>query len=382
MLTKVTLTNFQSHKSTTLELGKLNMLTGTSNSGKSAVLRALIGALKNEAATSFVTYGEKALKVELHFDDGNVVEWHKGSGANKYVLRTPEGDVETYDKVGAEVPEAVSSVLGLTPIIMEDGTKLHVNAHAQLDPPFLVTDRDTPGKVAKVFGELTAASKLYSAVSEGNRRNREASSRKKLRRDDLNGVREQLLDYSGLDADLELLAEVEHLTRKATGCSESQTRLSGLRDDYEASSAASLEASTRLSELLPLLELDIEALVQLAARSERLSAFQREANAVAEKVGKLRKLEAPLAAAASVAGLDEALEIARKVERIGTLRATYSGAQSTLAEMLEKQRKLVTASKLIDKALGEAYSELTSCPSCGQELTNDTAKEHLLEGVT
>src|SRR5687768_949930 len=106
MLTQVRLENFQSHKDTTLELGKLTMFTGGSNSGKSAALRGIIGMLKNEAADSYVTWdGSKSLTVTFTFEDGNVVSWNKGSGENTYIVETPDGETRKYEKVGSDVPE-------------------------------------------------------------------------------------------------------------------------------------------------------------------------------------------------------------------------------------------------------------------------------------
>ena len=270
MLTKVTLKNFQSHKHTELELGKLTLFTGGSNSGKSAALRAIIGLLRNDAVDSFVTWdGSKQLEVTFEFDDGNKVTWIKGGGANDYVLETPLGETHTYQKVGAGVvPEEVAEVLRLTPLVMEDGKKSHVNVHAQLESPFLISG--TAGEAARMLGELTAASKIFTAVSEGNRRTKAANAKKKLRREDLTAVRSQLEDFDTLDADLALFAEVEELEKQGVANYECMARLKHLRGDYVRATREATEAAAQLDALKPLVELDLTALVNSADRLARL----------------------------------------------------------------------------------------------------------------
>lgn len=381
MLKSVRLKNFQSHKDTELELGKLTLFTGGSNSGKSAATRALIGLLKNDAVDSFVTWdGSKNLEVEFVFEDGNKVRWIKGGGKNGYELETPLGEVQKYENVGAgNVPEDVAEVLRLTPLVMEDGKKSHVNVHAQLEAPFLISG--TAGEAARMLGELTAASKIFTAVSEGNRRTKAANAKKKLRREDLIAVRQQLENFDSLDDDLALLAEVEELEAQLQTVGKNLGRLRGLRHDYVRVTNETAEAKQKLAELKPLVELDLTALTQSADRLARLSTLRNEYEDATTKIAKLTRLKQPLADAANVEGLDEALVIAQKVERIGTLCANYSGAQSTRAELLEKQAKLAKATAFIDKSLTEAYAELTECPSCGQELSADEAKDHLLKEV-
>lgn len=381
MLSKVTLKNFQSHKNTELDLGKLSLFTGGSNSGKSAALRGIIGLLRNDAVDSFVTWdGSKQLEVKFEFDDGNKVTWIKGGGANDYVLETPLGETHTYQKVGAGVvPEEVAEVLRLTPLLMEDGKKSHVNVHAQLEAPFLISG--TAGEAARMLGELTAASKIFTAVSEGNRRNKAANAKKKLRREDLTAVRQQLEDFDTLDDDLTLFGEVEELERQIVAGNARLARLKHLRGDYVRATSEAADAQDKIAALKPLVDLDLVALTESADRLTMLSTLRTAHADATTKLDKLNRLKQPLADAANVQGLDEAQAIAERLQRLDSLCANYSGALYAKDELTEKQTKLAQAAKLIDKALTEAYAELTECPSCGQELTVDEAKEHLLQEV-
>jgi DNA repair exonuclease SbcCD ATPase subunit len=197
----------------------------------------------------------------------------------------------------------------------------------------------------------------------------------------LTTVRQKLEDFDTLDADLALLAEVEELEKQGITNYERMARLKHLRGDYVRATNETVEAKTRLEALKPLVELDLTALTGSTTRLDRLTALVTAHTEATVKIAKLNRLKQPLADAAGVEGLDDALAIATRLERLGTLCANYSGAQSTRAELLEKQTKLGQAERLIDKALTEAYAELTECPSCGQELSADEAKDHLLKEV-
>lgn len=380
MLTSVRLQNFQSHKDTELELGKLTMFTGGSNSGKSAALRGIIGLLKNEPAANYVTWdGSKNVEVTFTFEDGGVVKWIKGKD-NDYVVTTPQGEEAKFQKVGAGVvPEEVAEVLGLTPLVLEDGTKVHVNVHTQLESPFLVSQ--TNGFVAKVLGELTSASKIFSAASEGNRRIREKNARKKVRREDLTAVRASLQEYDGLDEKLALLAEVEELDKTSLGLTRKYLALVELRKNHQHAETLIEDARRKLTALQPLVELDLGSLTESAARIARLTALRDAHAAVEVKVGKLQRLEGPLLAAANVTGLDEAMTVGRKADALRELVRKHEIVSYDLGNVREKWTKLQTAAVKIERALTTAYGELTACPSCGQELSGDDAKDHLLKEV-
>lgn len=68
---KIILQNFQSHKYTVIELDEeLNVIVGPSDSGKSAIIRALKWVLYNEPAGDFfIREGEREASVTLEFSD-------------------------------------------------------------------------------------------------------------------------------------------------------------------------------------------------------------------------------------------------------------------------------------------------------------------------
>jgi len=143
MLNKLVLKNFQSHKNTELKLTEgINVITGSSDSGKSAILRALHLIIENrpsgEAYRTLINgeFTKKNTEVSLDIDN-NTVTRIKGNTDNAYKVN----DLELV-AFGTNVPEEVGKALNIQDI----------NVQKQFDKPFLLDE--TPGKVAEHFNKM------------------------------------------------------------------------------------------------------------------------------------------------------------------------------------------------------------------------------------
>lgn len=111
---KVRVENFQSIASAELLLDGLTVLVGPSDRGKSAVVRALQGALFNAPGEYFVRAGatfavvcvEWSTGLDMHHHEGgHRITWAKGGGKNLFEI-----DGTTYSKVGVKAPEALKGL--------------------------------------------------------------------------------------------------------------------------------------------------------------------------------------------------------------------------------------------------------------------------------
>jgi energy-coupling factor transporter ATP-binding protein EcfA2 len=376
MITNIELTNFQSHKNLSLDIGKLTMLTGGSNSGKSAVLRALIAMLTNESVSDYVTHGEKTLTVKVTYDDGWYVRWRKGNGVNEYMLGHVDSEnAALFEKVGSEVPEQVATQLGIAPIVLEDGKKAHVNVHPQLDSPFLINE--TPGFVAKIFGELTSASKLFSAVSEGNRRTRASGGLRKTRRGDYEGLLADLSLYKDVDEQQKLYTEANNLVGSVAQQGSEIQNVEGLvkRAQHEQEELDKSEKASRV--ITPMALYSLEGLIATNKCISGAMNILSDHCVTTSKIEKMKKLEPTLQACAKVEGLDEILSIEKQMESCFSLWHQYQTKKSDIAETAKHCGFFTDEISKIDTQIDEAYQQLENCPSCGQELGQD-AKSHLL----
>ena len=376
MIKKVTLKNFQAHKDLELEFDKFTTLTGGSNGGKSAVLRAIIGLVRNDSAASYVRHGQKTLSVTIEFDDGQKVEWIKGEGANKYVLTDTTGAARTFDKVGKEAPEEVHNLLRLGPVAVKGSDKEFINFHNQLEAPFLISA--TPGSVAKLFGELTSASQLYSAVGEGNRLVRSTNSLKNTRKEDLDSAKESLSDYDDLEAQQEHLAdgtklydEALQLNADMAACNTILSRVSAINDTTQ-------QLETSVSELAPQVAVDLDDLIEYSSESAALSSL---IDRISTATTKIETAEAGVVALSPVTDVDLSA-LTDLTARIGVVNGFVSGIESattkhaTLEGSVAEQVKVIEA---LEDSITTKFNELTECTECGQELT-ENAKTVLIEG--
>lgn len=140
---KLKIENFQSLEGITdLEFKPgVSMIVGASNSGKTAILRALRGLILNYVKGSkiknYMTHFKDHLQVDLQLDEnGKKYIWHKDSkGKTKYFVEEPDGEVQPYEKCGND---DIFSIDENFPFVLRD--KKLLNTHTEKDSlPFHLT---------------------------------------------------------------------------------------------------------------------------------------------------------------------------------------------------------------------------------------------------
>lgn len=168
MLTSIRVWNFQSLEDIEVPLGPFTVIVGSSNSGKSALIRAATAVGRNSVSLATgLRRGKKSFTVNLSIDDAVHVVLARGERLSEYRIldtHSPANAVEeVYGKSGTSVPAEVAMQLAFAEV---EGADLTFTT--QHDGPFLMS---APGStVARVLGSLTAATMLHDAVKEANRR--------------------------------------------------------------------------------------------------------------------------------------------------------------------------------------------------------------------
>lgn len=180
MITKLGILNFQSISQLAVECGPITVFVGESDSGKSAVVRALYAAAFNDYPTDHVRQGQDHSTVVLA-TEGGTVQVEKGKAKNAYALNS-QGKRQEWDRVGRDVPEAVAEFLGWRVVELDDGTKFVPSIQRQFDGPFLLAE--SPIKAAKILGSLTNISTLFAAIREGTNEERRARKEAEVAKDE------------------------------------------------------------------------------------------------------------------------------------------------------------------------------------------------------
>lgn len=138
MIKSIQIQNFQSHKNTELIFDSgVNVIVGSSDSGKSAILRAMLWTIFNRpSGESFRSYwnGDTIVDIEL---ENKTISREKGK-ENLYSISPCDfGSMGFFKAFGTSVPEEISDLFNISDI----------NIQRQMDAPFLLSS--TPGEVGK-----------------------------------------------------------------------------------------------------------------------------------------------------------------------------------------------------------------------------------------
>jgi len=158
MLELLKIENFQSHKKTELRLCPgVNIIVGPSDSGKTAIFRALKWLVTNRpSGDAFVSWFAKGeCRISLKTEEGITISHSKG----EYTL-----DKTNYQAIGTGVPEQIAQALKILPL----------NWQSQMDAPFLLSE--SSGEVSRQLNEVADLSAIDVALSQINRVSRKVTS--------------------------------------------------------------------------------------------------------------------------------------------------------------------------------------------------------------
>lgn len=343
MLTRLSVRNFQSLGNVALDLAPFTVVVGASNSGKSALRRALEAVVRNDSATGRLRTGEDLICVDIELDDGTVVGWEKGGKRNAYLLHMPDGSELVQDKPGSTATPEVADLLGLDDLNFVD----------QFDPPYLLTEQ--PAQAAKALGALTNVTVLYDGIREATKRQRAHDATGKTLEGQLATATAELAGYAHLPqegADLELASQALEAARAAgqTYATVKQALDAAARDEALVVTAESVLATTVDAAPAEALLAETGAALSTAGLLA-VAADRARADAIAAAV------ELPPAPALP-ADLEDAVAHAQRLAAALSTATTDAHACQTASAAVEAaQIELTEATALL--------ADVATCPLCG-----------------
>jgi exonuclease SbcC len=319
LIRRVRLENFQGHEDSELEFDSgLNVIIGTSNHGKSSLVRGIQWVWENRPrGDEFIRIGTDKSVVELENDAAIVIRERDRKSTGSYSLITE--DIEDYfSVVGNDVPSPVLEVLNLS----------EINIQSQLDNHFLILD--TAGKRAQFLNDITKLDKLSNAVTKLKSMKEKENSEHTHLQKELNNIQEYL--DSGI---IEFKEELVVL--------------------YNEASELDQQANT--------LRMEVNTLQRLLTQHKELEAIQIDENELDGIEDLLDEIED-----LNVVCTNLKTEI-QKVENLLNSRiAIKENLNTVLADI-----------KSIEEEMKIVYAMLKECPNCGSVLTVKT-REKLLNG--
>lgn len=197
MLQSVTLKNFQSHKNSKLNFDKgVNVIVGTSDSGKSAILRALNSCIYGELPNTYRTYNSDETEVSIDVSDKTVTR-RRGDKTNEYQVNN-----SFYKALNRTVPEDIVNLFNMNDI----------NIQYQLDGPFLLSE--TPGEVAKRLNKTVNLDIIDSSTKQINTMRNDVNSALKHQTEQATKYEDDLKVYANLDSFEQCINELADITEK------------------------------------------------------------------------------------------------------------------------------------------------------------------------
>lgn len=138
MIKSIKLHNFQTHIDSLLEFENgINVISGSSNNGKSAIIKALNWVLNGEpSGNDIINYDKKECSVKLEINN-NIIEKVKSEKVNKYIINAVE-----LNAVGQTVPIEINDLTNFNGL----------NLQMQFDKFFLL--QDSPGEVVRKLNKI------------------------------------------------------------------------------------------------------------------------------------------------------------------------------------------------------------------------------------
>ncbi|MBU5669058.1 AAA family ATPase [Peptoniphilus sp. MSJ-1] len=231
---KIELHNFQSHKDTVIEFDRgLNVILGNSDSGKTAILRAIKWALYNEPRGDyFIRQGEKNVSVKITFSNGAVVERSKTPSKNAYYLQKPSGEEMRFEGFGTEVPKEIVEITNMYKTVLDSSnTKTILNISEQLDGPFLLNEQ--PSVRASAIGRLIGVNYIDDALREVVRDNKRINQDIDLLNKQKEGYKEKLKSFEYIKDYKDSYSKILNIRNEISKLSDKLDKLKNLNDRYK-----------------------------------------------------------------------------------------------------------------------------------------------------
>lgn len=226
MIKSLEIKNVQSHKNSRLEFSPgINALVGTSNNGKSAVLRALMWAITNRplgteillSNWAYDSKGKQSEEMSVTVEKENsVLIRRKTKTENEYVLNG-----EKMEAIKTDVPESVKNFFALT----------ETNIQKQQDAPFLLSQ--SSGKIAEYFNRIVRLDIIDRVLTNAESTRRKTKAQLETSEKEEKKLEAELEKYDWLDSVERLIERYKVINEKCEMLSESRGRLNESVEKFE-----------------------------------------------------------------------------------------------------------------------------------------------------
>jgi len=380
--------NFQSIKDVSFRIKGFTVIVGKTNIGKSAIIRAIKGALRNSKGSYYIREGEKTCTVTLQDPNGFFLSWEKGKG-NQYTIGN-----ESYNNVGFEVPSELADA-GFR-VITTGNKDLSPQIADQFNPLFLVNE--TGGACADILFDISRINILNGAQRLIEKDQRNLKSTLKTRKADLQRVQEgieTLKEVPDIRARYDVLrsegADLEELKVELTRILglESKLKRCGIRvksltkidtivvpeedlnsliveiyeiqDFHDRCKKFQPEIRSMMESDLAQIEIPTENLDADLEEARELESLSRQLIPALDSVSRLEGVESIQIPKVLELDFDSVVWMQGKIESLKTIKRQFVALEKESSEIESELREL-------DNEIADVKAQLKVCPLCETSL--------------
>ncbi len=226
-ITRIEIHNFQSHARTVIEpapAGGLTVITGPSDNGKSAIVRALKWLYYNDQpqGDDFCRAGCDFVEANIETTSDRHVTRRRTSSTNRYIV-----DGKKYEGFRYSVPIEVQQATSVRPVRL-DNDNIQANIAGQLEAPFLGNSISAPAR-AKALGKLAGAEVIDQANRDLGTDLHRAKQEVKRLEAEVEKLEQQAAQYDYLPALADRLEQLKQLDEQIRTAQERMRQLTPYR---------------------------------------------------------------------------------------------------------------------------------------------------------
>lgn len=345
--------NFQSWASATINIDGLTVLVGPSNLGKSSLFRALKGVLRNEIPDGFIRNNQDdPLEIELEVDGHHIKASRKRGSSTKYIL-----DGKTYTSLGGKVPEEIEN---LKYGEMKIGDyKVDPIFAKQNKAQFLIDDDQwKPQELNAILGAFSRTEKLDSGKKEANLRITQRKSEASTLASEIRSAEERSGSLLEITGGLTVIADAIGALERGVLGDETvvgqlgavlyhQSRLQPLQEILDTLTIPDFTEAINLLQIVERLEIAISSLLM----SKFLRSFESELDLITTKWSDLTMIYKQRNGVAALLVL---------LDRAAVYCTEYIDQLSLTIEQAETQ---LTEAKVLNDSIAYLASAISSLPA-------------------
>lgn len=365
MIKSITIKNFESHEDTTIHFGPgLNLLVGESNSGKSSIIRSAAAVVNNQWTKEMVRNGCNSCKVKMETERG-WVECERGEKVN--VWKCFDGNsIQEYKKVGTNVPEQVTEILGMGERDRGDVKELP-NFMFQLEKHYMLSEVDgkkaTSNLVARMMDNaigLGGMEDFIKDLSSDLLKDRKWLTEKT---NEITELKSKILDEIIFNDYKKL---VDEITKLESSFEDNQKILDGAKEEYEK--------YQNIAKMLCVFN-DKKDIAKEINESYEIINNLTTLNIIISLIKRKKEIESKIEQIICFSDWDE---IENFINEIQDKKNKIEQAKNLLSEARKKWKKIQELnlvineeskkSVILEKELESLKKEMGVCPLCGAKL--------------